>query len=139
MTHFSTFDLSNDLQRALSDAGYEQPTPIQEQALPPALAGRDVLGCAQTGTGKTAAFALPIIQRLHSAKPQRDKNGRFPIRALVLCPTRELASQIAESFGTYGRHTRLRHVVVFGGVTQYHQAKALQRGVDVVIATPGRP
>ncbi len=138
MTHFSTFELSNDLQRALSNAGYEQPTPIQEQAIPPALAGRDMLGCAQTGTGKTAAFALPIIQRLHSSKPPRDGNGKVAIRALVLSPTRELASQIADSFSTYGRFTRLRHVVIFGGVKQYHQARALNRGVDVVIATPGR-
>ena len=138
MTHFSTFELSNDIQRALNDAGYETPTPIQAQSIPPALAGNDVLGCAQTGTGKTAAFALPIIQRLHASKPPRDRNGKVAIRALVLCPTRELASQIADSFKTYGRNTKLRHVVIFGGVKQFHQARSLRHGVDVVIATPGR-
>jgi len=132
-TSFDAIDLIEPLRRALRDSGYETPTPIQSQAIPALLEGRDILGCAQTGTGKTAAFALPIIQRLH-ASPRR---GTAP-RALVLAPTRELAVQIADSFVTYGRHTKISGTTVFGGVSQYHQVKALRRGVDVVVATPGR-
>lgn len=131
--NFDSIGLIDPLRRALRDSGYETPTPIQAQAIPALLAGRDILGCAQTGTGKTAAFALPIIQRLN-ASPRR---GTAP-RALVLAPTRELAVQIADSFRTYGRHTKVSGTTIFGGVSQFHQVKALRRGVDVVVATPGR-
>src|SRR5204863_9788864 len=110
-------------------------TPIQARAIPHLLAGRDVLGCAQTGTGKTAAFALPILNRL-SAQPR--KPGLAGPRALILAPTRELALQIAEGFETYGRHTRLRTAVIFGGVGQGPQVQALQRNTDIIVATPGR-
>ena len=121
----------------ITTAGYSTPTPIQSQAIPHVLAGRDLLGCAQTGTGKTAAFALPILHRLlHAGTPARGPNRR--IRVLVLSPTRELASQIYESFQTYGRHAGMRHAVIYGGVGQRPQVQALQRGVDVVVATPGR-
>ncbi len=118
---------------ALEEQGYEHPSPIQEKAIPPALEGRDVLGCAQTGTGKTCAFATPILQRL-SESPVK---GR-PIRALILTPTRELAIQIGENFSAYGKHLQLRHTVIFGGVGQNPQVEALKRGVDILVATPGR-
>jgi ATP-dependent RNA helicase RhlE len=114
--------------------GYDTPTKIQAAAIPPILEGRDVLGCAQTGTGKTAAFALPALQRLGSA-PQ---SGRRPTRTLVLAPTRELAIQIGESFRAYGRNTGLKHAVIYGGVGQHPQVRALRAGVDILIATPGR-
>jgi ATP-dependent RNA helicase RhlE len=132
---FSDFGLSQPLLRAVGDEGYSTPTPIQVMAIPHVLLGRDLLGCAQTGTGKTAAFALPILERLAQAKPNPGK--RNP-RALVLSPTRELAQQIGDSFASYGVHTGLRHAVVFGGVNILRQIRALQRGVDVLIATPGR-
>jgi ATP-dependent RNA helicase RhlE len=132
---FSVLNLSESVLRAVREAEYESATPIQEQAIPPILSGRDVLGCAQTGTGKTAAFALPTLNRLCDGSTGQH---RRPIRALVLAPTRELASQIAESFRTYGRYTGLRHTVVFGGVSQQPQVKAIFRGVDILIATPGR-
>ena len=119
--------------KALKTSGYTKATPIQEQAIPLILQQRDVLGLAQTGTGKTAAFALPIIQLLHQS-PARSRD----IRALVLAPTRELAIQVAESFGTYGKHSGIRHTVIYGGVSQHQQTQALRRGVDVLIATPGR-
>ena len=130
---FHDLGLMAPILGALADLGYERPTPIQEQAIPPALKGRDVLGCAQTGTGKTCAFAVPILQRL-SAAPKR---GR-PIRALVLTPTRELALQIQESFSAYGRNLPLRSAVIFGGVGQNPQVEQLKRGVDILVATPGR-
>ncbi len=132
---FEKLQLLPQLQRALLDAEYRQPTPIQAQAIPPAMAGRDILGKAQTGTGKTAAFALPILHHLGT-------NNQAAIRhrpvALVLAPTRELAVQIAESFASYGKHLRLRTALVFGGVSQMHQVRALERGVHLVVATPGR-
>jgi ATP-dependent RNA helicase RhlE len=131
---FSSLGLSEPLLRAIEREGYDQPTPIQERAIPIVLEGSDVLGCAQTGTGKTAAFALPILQRLGDLPPYK---GRGP-RCLVLSPTRELASQIGDSFEAYGRHTGFTHAVVFGGVNQSPQARALRHGVDVLIATPGR-
>ena len=134
---FEDLNLSGSLLRAVRQEGYETATPIQAQAIPHLLEGRDLVGCAQTGTGKTAAFALPTLQRLarsHNAPPP----GRRRIRCLVLAPTRELASQIGESFRTYGRHTNLRSTVIFGGVGQNPQVKALQHGVDIVVATPGR-
>ena len=122
--------------QAVSEEGYTSPTPIQLQAIPPVLAGRDLLGCAQTGTGKTAAFALPILQRL--AKTVAPVKGKRPMRALVLSPTRELASQIADSFRTYGRHLRLTVDVIFGGVGATPQIERLRRGADILVATPGR-
>jgi len=129
------------LLRALAEEGYTQPTPIQLQAIPTVMAGRDVLGCAQTGTGKTAAFALPILHRLTTgpaAAPDAQRRGPTLPRVLVLAPTRELATQIADSFRAYGRHTGMRQTVIFGGVSQFHQVKALDRGVDILVATPGR-
>jgi ATP-dependent RNA helicase RhlE len=133
---FEGFGLRPEILRAVAEKNYSAPTPIQEKAIPHILGGRDLLGCAQTGTGKTAAFALPMLHRLQGT-PWKG-SGRRPIRALVLTPTRELASQIAESFGAYGRHTGLRHAVVFGGVSQHPQAQVLRRGIDVLVATPGR-
>ena len=132
---FSKLQLIEPLQRAVAAQGYTTPTPIQQQAIPHVLAGRDLLGLAQTGTGKTAAFALPILQRLHAAGRS---SGDRPIRCLVLTPTRELASQIGESFATYGAHLPLRHTVIFGGVGQKPQERALRSGIDILIATPGR-
>ncbi len=130
---FAQLSLTEPLLRAVAAEGYTQPTPIQERAIPHVLAGRDLLGVAQTGTGKTAAFALPILQQL-TLRPPRARG----IRVLVLAPTRELASQIGESFRTYGRNTRITNTVIFGGVGQSPQVHALRRGVDVVVATPGR-
>jgi ATP-dependent RNA helicase RhlE len=133
---FETFGLCPEILRAVKAKSYKTPTPIQEKAIPHVLEGKDLLGCAQTGTGKTAAFALPILQRLHGTPPKG--RHRRVIRVLVLTPTRELANQIAESFGAYGKHTGLRHTVVYGGVSQKPQAQALQQGVDILVATPGR-
>ncbi len=132
---FSDFGLSPALLRAVGEEGYQTPTPIQVQAIPHVLEGRDLLGCAQTGTGKTAAFALPILERL--AQTRRPRAPRCA-RVLVLSPTRELASQIADSFEAYGRHTSITSTVVFGGVNQNRQIEQLARGVDVLVATPGR-
>ncbi len=134
---FEDLRLVEPLLRAVRTERYDHPTPIQAEAIPLILAGRDVLGCAQTGTGKTAAFALPILQQLG----KRSAGAKAPagrIRVLVLCPTRELAQQIFESFRTYGRHTNVRQAVIFGGVNQNPQVRALRAGVDVLIATPGR-
>lgn len=136
MTSFKELNLNAGLLRALETEGYDAPTPIQAQAIPHALEGRDLLGCAQTGTGKTAAFALPILQNLQTGNTHY-KNSRR-IRALILTPTRELASQIRDCFTAYGRHTGLRQVVIFGGVKQGAQVDALRRGVDILVATPGR-
>ncbi|MEL7542488.1 MAG: DEAD/DEAH box helicase [Pseudomonadota bacterium] len=135
MTQFSDFGLAAGLNTALDRAGYTTPTPIQAQAIPPVLDGRDLLGIAQTGTGKTAAFALPILHRLDADRQRPPKKG---CRALVLSPTRELALQIAENFKIYGQHLGLRIATVFGGVGYRKQIQDLQRGVDVLIATPGR-
>jgi ATP-dependent RNA helicase RhlE len=134
---FSDLDLIQPLLRAVAEEGYTTPTPIQQKAIPHVLAGRDLLGCAQTGTGKTAAFALPILQRLAAAPPPPNAKRR-PVRVLVLSPTRELAAQIGESFGNYGRHLGLRHTVIFGGVGQGNQERALAAGPDILVATPGR-
>ena len=131
---FAALGLIDQLQRAVAAAGYVKPTPIQAKAIPHLLAGRDVLGCAQTGTGKTAAFALPILDRL-ARHPRRP--GRGP-RALVLTPTRELATQIADDFANYGLHVASKCAVMFGGVGQGSQVEALRRNVDIVVATPGR-
>ncbi|MFZ2875164.1 MAG: DEAD/DEAH box helicase, partial [Phycisphaerales bacterium] len=134
---FSDLGLSEPILRAVASEGYDTPTPIQAQAIPHVLAGRDVLGCAQTGTGKTAAFALPIIHRL-SQGPQAKKDSRRPVRCLILSPTRELTAQIADCIKTYGKHTPLTHAVIFGGVGQNPQVRALQHGVEILVATPGR-
>lgn len=134
---FSDLDLIPPILKAAGEAGYETPSPIQQKAIPPVLAGRDLLGCAQTGTGKTAAFAMPILQRL-SARSAQGAKGVCPIRALVLTPTRELALQIDECFAAYGRHLPLRHCVIFGGVNQNPQVAQLKKGVDILTATPGR-
>ncbi|MHC2993214.1 DEAD/DEAH box helicase [Pontibacter sp. HJ8] len=131
---FSELNLIEPILKALQAEGYTQPTPIQEQAIPHLLAGKDLLGCAQTGTGKTAAFAIPILQLLHNQK-ERSSNT---IKTLILTPTRELAIQINESFAAYGKNTGIRHTVIFGGVSQHAQVQTLKRGVDVLIATPGR-
>ena len=130
---FDELGLAAPLLRAVSAAGYETPTPIQVQAIPPALAGRDVLGIAQTGTGKTAAFALPILQRLEVLA--KDDSA---IRALILTPTRELAAQIGDSFETYGKKLDLYHTVIFGGVKPNPQIRELREGIDILVATPGR-
>lgn len=122
--------------KALEAEGYTEPTPIQQQSIPHILRGKDLLGCAQTGTGKTAAFAIPILQNL--VLQQKENENNHDIKALILTPTRELAIQIDESFGAYGKHTGIRHAVIFGGVSQFHQTKELKSGVDVLIATPGR-
>lgn len=135
MDSFNALALAKPIRRAISEEGYTTPTPIQEKSIPHLLEGRDLLGSAQTGTGKTAAFALPILHRL-SASQVTEK--RRPIRALILTPTRELAAQIDESFRTYGRHLSLRTAVVFGGVGKRPQMQALQRGIDILVATPGR-
>jgi ATP-dependent RNA helicase RhlE len=132
---FENLNLIEPILKALKTEGYTNPTPIQEQAIPVVLNRRDLLGCAQTGTGKTAAFAIPILQILHEQKVQR---GPRPIKALILTPTRELAIQIGESFMAYGEHTGLSHLVVFGGVSQVPQVNALRYGIDILIATPGR-
>jgi len=136
---FTALGLAPELLHAVRDAGYTHPTPIQQQAIPLALAGRDLIGLAQTGTGKTAGFTLPIIQNLISA-PLTNENGEavHRVRVLILTPTRELAAQVEASFRKYGKHTELRVVPIFGGVGLEPQSKALRRGVDVVVATPGR-
>src|SRR5688572_22886840 len=130
---FSELQLCEPLLEALDELGYESPTPIQVAAIPPLLQGRDLLGIAQTGTGKTAAFALPILQRL----ARRGPTTSGP-RALILAPTRELAAQIGVSLGEYGQYLRLRHTVIFGGVPQNPQVRALRSGCDILVATPGR-
>lgn len=132
---FADLGLHEAIQRALTEKNYTQPSPIQARAIPHLLEGKDVLGCAQTGTGKTAAFALPILHKLASNPAPRV--SRHP-RALVLTPTRELAVQIGESFATYGKHLRLRHTLVYGGVGQFPQMRSLHQGTDIVVATPGR-
>ena len=146
---FHDLQLAKPILRAIELEGYTDPTPIQEKSIPIILEGRDVLGCAQTGTGKTGAFAMPILHRIAENMPapksrqgqkqrgKRGKTGRHP-SALVLCPTRELASQIHESFTTYGKKLHLDCTTIFGGVSQHWQVRALDRGVDIAVATPGR-
>ncbi len=133
---FEDLSLSKSIQRAVFEEGYTSPTPIQEKAIPFILAGKDLVGCAQTGTGKTAAFAIPIIHNLHRMIGSSKKTKE--IRCLVVTPTRELAVQIGESFDTYGKYTNIRQLTVFGGVSQVPQVDQLKKGVDVLIATPGR-
>lgn len=133
---FQDLNLLPNIQHALTDEGYSNPTPIQEQAIPIILEGTDIVGCAQTGTGKTAAFAIPILHNLHRIVGSAQK--RKQIRALIVTPTRELAIQIGESFDTYGRYTNIRQLTIFGGVSQVPQVDQLKKGVDVLIVTPGR-
>ncbi|MFD2203203.1 DEAD/DEAH box helicase [Shivajiella indica] len=130
---FQSLNLIEPILKALAKEGYTNPTPIQQQAIPLALKGHDVLGCAQTGTGKTAAFSIPIIQLLAQQKQRRPG-----IKALILTPTRELAIQIDESIAAYGSFAHIRHTVIFGGVSQLHQTNALKKGVEILVATPGR-
>ncbi len=134
---FSELGLIEPLLKAVAQEGYKTPTPIQEQAIPVVLAGRDLLGCAQTGTGKTASFVLPLLQRMHEQKEAAAVKGHT-IKTLVLTPTRELATQIHESIGTYGKFLNLKSVVIYGGVPQSRQVQDLRRGCDLVVATPGR-
>jgi ATP-dependent RNA helicase RhlE len=134
---FKELHLIDPILRALEDEGYTTPTPVQAQAIPSILLQKDLLGCAQTGTGKTAAFAIPMLQLMH-VDIQEIAKGKMPIRALILTPTRELAIQIDESFKAYGKYLHLKTTVIFGGVPQGAQVTQLQRGVDVLIATPGR-
>lgn len=133
---FESLGLKAELVRAVSEKGYNTPTPIQKQAIPLILEGRDIMGAAQTGTGKTAGFTLPLLQRLVAS--EKPRQGRRPIRALVLTPTRELAAQVAESIDIYGRHLTLKSTVIFGGVSINPQKQKLIRGVDILTATPGR-
>jgi ATP-dependent RNA helicase RhlE len=133
---FDDLNLLRNIQQALTEEGYETPTPIQQQAIPIILEGTDLVGCAQTGTGKTAAFAIPIINSLHRIVGSINK--RKLIRTLVVTPTRELAIQIDESFNTYGKYTNIRSMVIFGGVSQVPQVDQLKKGIDILIATPGR-
>lgn len=135
---FADFGLDATILRALTDQGYVHPTPIQAQAIPVVLQGRDVMGAAQTGTGKTAGFSLPILQLLMAQANTSMSPARHPVRALILTPTRELAVQVADNVAAYARHTPLRSTVVFGGMDMKPQTEALRRGVEVVIATPGR-
>ena len=132
---FKNLGINSEILRAIDEQGYTTPTPIQEQSIPKILEGNDILGLAQTGTGKTAAFALPTLQRLSEAKTNKTKKH---IRALVLTPTRELGIQIFESFKTYGKYVPLKTTVIFGGVNQTKQISTLRSGVDVLVATPGR-
>ncbi len=137
MQSFVELDLIEPIQRAVRAENYTMPTPIQAQAIPHLLTGSDLLGVAQTGTGKTAAFALPMLQRLAADAAKKPAGPRFT-RSLILTPTRELAIQIADSFRIYGKHLGLRQAVVYGGVGQKPQVDALARGVDILVATPGR-
>src|ERR1035437_740154 len=133
---FENLNLIEPILRAVKAEGYTEPTPIQEMAIPVLLKGKDLIGCAQTGTGKTAAFAIPILQLLF--KKQVSAAGKRQIKALIITPTRELAIQISESFTAYGKHTGLRHTVIYGGVSQHAQTNALKNGIDILVATPGR-
>ncbi len=135
---FTDLGLSEPLLRAVREQGYDSPTPIQAQAIPAVLKGGDLLAGAQTGTGKTAGFTLPLLQRLSATKPTRDARGRIPIRALILTPTRELAAQVEESVRTYGQYLPLTSMVMFGGVGMQPQIDRLRKGVDILVATPGR-
>jgi ATP-dependent RNA helicase RhlE len=135
---FESLGLRAELLRALADAGYTTPTPVQAEAIPLILAGRDVLAAAQTGTGKTAGFTMPMLQRLMAAPRPQGLRGPKPVRALIVTPTRELAAQVEESVRTYGRHVPLNSATIFGGVAMGPQVQALVRGVDILVATPGR-
>lgn len=131
---FENLNITAPILKALEQQNYTNPTPIQQQAIPVILAGKDLIGCAQTGTGKTAAFAIPVLQQLAGRPAKRHK----AIRSLILTPTRELAIQISDNFSAYGQHLNLKHTAIYGGVSQFHQVKALRNGIDILIATPGR-
>lgn len=133
---FTDLDIIKPIQKALKEEGYLKPTPIQSKSITPLLEGRDLLGCAQTGTGKTASFAIPIIQQIYNNK--KALKGKRNIKAVILAPTRELAIQIEENFAAYARYTNIKSLVIFGGVSQNTQTKALKQGVDILIGTPGR-
>ena len=133
---FKDLGLIDPILKALSAEGYSHPTPIQQQSIPILLRGNDLLGCAQTGTGKTAAFAIPILQHLHSNL--NNNQGPRKIKALIVTPTRELAIQIDDSFRAYGKFTGVKNTVIFGGVKQAAQTRSLKKGVEILIATPGR-
>ena len=133
---FEDLSLSKSIQKAVFEEGYVAATPIQEQAIPIVLSGRDLIGCAQTGTGKTAAFAIPIIHQLHRIVGSTKKAKE--IRALIITPTRELAVQIGQSFDTYGKYNNLTQLTIFGGVSQVPQVDTLRKGIDILVATPGR-
>ncbi|MBA2489370.1 MAG: DEAD/DEAH box helicase [Chloroflexi bacterium] len=135
---FASLGLSAELLRAIDDEGYTEPTPVQTQAIPLVMSGRDIMARAQTGTGKTAAFALPILERLKADANSSFSPARHPVRALIITPTRELAVQVEESIGAYGRHVPLRSTVVYGGVPMAPQEKTLGEGVEILVATPGR-
>src|SRR6058998_1075046 len=135
---FAELGLRAELLRAVAEAGYTTPTPIQVQAIPLILAGKDVMGGAQTGTGKTAGFALPILHKLSPTANTSPSPARHPVRALIVTPTRELAIQVEESVRTYGKYTSLKSALVYGGVGMQPQVDALRRGVDILVATPGR-
>ena len=132
---FTELKLIKPLLTALDKKGYKEPSPIQQQSIPHILQGKDIFGCAQTGTGKTAAFALPILQLMDA---NRKPNQRREIKALILAPTRELATQISDNFKEYGENLGFKHAVIFGGVSQFHQVVAIKTGIDILIATPGR-
>ena len=137
-TSFESLGLRAELVRAVADKGYTVPTPIQAQAIPIVLSGRDLLGAAQTGTGKTAGFTLPLLQNLAGKQNTSFSPARHPVRALILTPTRELAAQVEESVRTYGKNLALKSSLVYAGVGMQPQVDALRRGVDVLVATPGR-
>ena len=138
MSSFSNLQLAPTLARAVAEMGYESMTPIQAQAIPVVLAGQDVMGAAQTGTGKTAAFSLPLLQRMLRHENSSTSPARHPVRALVLLPTRELADQVAQQIKLYAKYTQLRSTVVFGGMDMKPQTAELKKGVEVLVATPGR-
>ena len=135
---FDTLPLDAKLLRAVAGSGYTSMTPIQAKAIPLVLAGRDVMGAAQTGTGKTAAFSIPLLQKMMRHETVSMSPARHPVRALVITPTRELADQVANNVATYAKHTELRSTVVFGGIDMKPQTAELKRGVEILIATPGR-
>ncbi len=135
---FADLNLIPEIQRAVADEGYTEPTPIQAKAIPAVLERRDIMGCAQTGTGKTAGFTLPLLQLLSPYANSSPSPARHPVRALILTPTRELAAQVSDSVKTYGKHLKLRSTVVYGGVDMPPQTKALREGVEILVATPGR-
>ncbi|MDP2021708.1 MAG: DEAD/DEAH box helicase, partial [Hydrogenophaga sp.] len=136
--NFEELNLAPAIVQAVREHGYETPTPIQAEAIPAVLAGRDLLGGAQTGTGKTAGFVLPMLHRLMAKPAVKDARGKSPVRALILTPTRELAAQVEESVRIYGKHAKLSSMVMFGGVGMQPQIDRLKRGVDILVATPGR-
>ena len=135
---FSDLGIISPILKAIEQQGYTEPTPIQAQSIPILLEGHDLLGSAQTGTGKTAAFTIPIIQRIFLQRSKKKKKGRRALRALIISPTRELTIQIAENISIYSRHTGGKNVVIYGGVSQHKQTSALRNGADILIATPGR-